>query len=1094
MKMLAFLKRHFFLLAIFLLLAAESVCHIIYSYSGFWTLRAEVFLAIGILVVYYFTMHSQRKRPNEEEFRVLVDRIHCGMAIIRMDDGFTLQRANPAFFKIAGYTPGEIKEKFHNKTIRLVQNEDLPYVMENISKLTVNKIHGHIDFRIVDKSGKTKWIHMDTFLFHQDGRHPVFQCIFTDITKLKSSIEQAEMEAKRFQIICELSNNILFDYDIETGTMTTTQPISDLYEKETEIPHFYQNVEESHAIYPYDLPALYQFLANAMGQEILETELRILYNGCYVWFRLEGLVLKNASQKPIRIIGKFTNIDHIKRENEHLQKELQRDPMTGVYNKVATEHLIDRYLQGAGEDNVSALFVLDVDNFKYINDTFGHLTGDAILTNIVREIKNVLRSSDIFGRIGGDEFVIFVKNIRSREVARTKAKRLCRVFRTISLMDDFPCVVSGSIGIAIFPADGQSYHKLFSNADSALYIAKGQGKDGFAFHGDSVTTLLNAAEQRLSSQAAPLYISEYGIIENVVTYLGEHCTEPNVMEETLSIVGQYYQAKRANLLKFSASDETIEQVYSWSEPGCRCDATLFKQHPATYWQEYVARFDQNSVFQGDSLITENKPTKFSSLQHVAFSQQRPTSILMFDLDGAQSPLKLHEVQTLSLIHGFLHNHMLMIYKLQALRELSNIDALTGALTYESFRTVFDQIFAADLDKRYALISCDINRFSEINDLLGRNDANQILIAFASAIHDQLQQGEYIGRVAADIFSVLVFFENEKELRARAESWFQTFNEHIKPYNLMTAVKVACGICVIQKEKDTTAAMFDRSNAARKLAKQEHAKGIKFYDQQMLENMLLEKELETYKYSAIDNQEFIINLQPQYDLVDCKIIGAEALVRWNHPTLGRISPAAFIPVFEKDHFIIELDFYVTEAVCRLLRKWMDEGQPVVPIAVNFSRVHLLTNDFISRLLQIVNKYNIPPSLLELELTESAYISHMRDVLKIAQELRGHGFLMAMDDFGAGYSSLNLLKSMEFDILKLDKNYFQEKEPTPKETIIVENIVRLAKQLDLRVVCEGVEREWQAEFLCGIDCDFVQGYFFSRPVPVHRFEEMLREFSD
>lgn len=1095
MKILAFIKRYIFLLSIFVLLAAESVCHMVCAINGFGALRAELFLAVGILSVYYFSMYGYRKNQNEDEFRVLVERIHCGIAIIRMDDGFTLQRANPAFFRIAGYTREEIKNQFQNQTIDLVQKEDLPYVLESISKLTFDKVHGYMDFRISSKGGKTKWIHMDTFLFHADGKHPVFQCIFTDITEVKASIEQAEMEAKRFQIICELSNSILFDYDIETDTMTTTQPISDLHTEQTVISHFYQSVEESHAIYPDDLPTLIRFLANATEQEMLEAELRILCNGSYTWFRLEGLALKNKSQKPIRIIGKVINIDHIKRENEHLQKKLQRDPMTGIYNKVVTERLIDRYLQGASDDDMSALFVLDVDNFKNINDAFGHLTGDAILTDMVREIESVLRSSDIFGRIGGDEFVIFVKNIRSREMARKKAQRLCRAFRTISLMSGFPCAVSGSIGVALFPADGQSYHELFSNADSALYIAKGQGKDGISFYGDPVTTLQNATDQCVSLQPCSVYSLDYSILENILTYMREHCMEQNALGEALAIAGRYYHAKRACLLEFSVSGETIAHIYSWNEPGYACDTARLQQYPEAYWKEHLKRFNRDAVFQCDSLKTagfsSNELTELSSLQHIAFfCKQHPASILIFDHDGVQSTLAPHEVQTLSLIHSILQCRVLMLQKLQGLQELTTIDALTGALAYESFRTILDQIFSTDSDKHYALISCDINRFSEINDLLGRSDADQILIAFVSTILEHLQPEEYVGRVAADIFCMLVFFENENALRARAARWFQTFNERIKHYNLMTEVQIACGVCVIQKGEDTAAAMFDRANAARKLAKQNHAREIKFYDQQMYENMLFEKELEAYKYSSIENQEFIINLQPQYDLTNCKIVGAEALVRWNYPTLGRIPPAAFIPVFERDHFIIEIDFYVAEMVCQLLRKWIDAGQPVVPVAVNFSRVHLLTNDFVSRLLQIVKKYRIPQSLLELELTESAYISHMHSVLKVAQELREYGFLMAMDDFGAGYSSLNLLKSMQFDILKLDKNYFQEKEPTPKETIIVENIVRLAKQLDLRVVCEGVEREWQAEFLCSIDCDIAQGYFFSRPVPVHIFEEMLR----
>lgn len=1093
MKIMGFLKRHAFLLLVYALLVLEAIYHMFRTNAGIWSLRSELFLGIGIFVVYYLVANNDQRRSKDSEFRALADHIYCGIATIRMDDGFTLQHANPAFFQIIGYTEEEFQEKYHDQTIHLVQKEDLPLVLLSVGKLTVDEAHGHFNFRVICRSGQTKWVHMDTFLFHADGRHPVFQCIFTDITKIKSAVEQAEMETERFQIICKLSNDILLDYDVESGCMTTSQPISDLFGEQTVIPHFYQSVEENHIVHPDDLPALSDFLA-VNEQDKIEAELRIFINVRYVWFRLEGLVVQSKSQKPWKIIGKFNNIDHIKRENEHLQKKLQQDPMTGIYNKVVTEQLVDRYLQEAEDDDVSALFILDLDDFKHINDSFGHLSGDKILTYMTNEMKSVLRSSDIFGRIGGDEFIVFVKNIRTRELASTKARKLCQAFHKISIMDGLPCNVSGSVGIAMFPEDGQSYHELFSKADRALYTAKEQGKDGFAFYGEDGSDHSYVLEKGKPPHT-PLSFSGQHIVDRMLNFFNEHCMDKNATEKMLSIICRSYKAKRGCLLEFSASGETIAQIYSWYEPGYAVDTTKLQEQPAIYWKEYLTHFDQDAVFQCNSIqklgaFLKDAPN-LSSLQHIAFYQQRPSSILILDHDFSQSPLTLYELEILKLVHSLLQYHLLLLQNLRVSQELLNVDTLTGVHTNESFRAVLNQTLSMNPDKRYALISCDINRFSEINELIGHNQADQILVALASVVRELLQPGEYIGRVSADIFCILAFFETEEILHARMQLFERLFNERVKSYHLVDRVQIVGGVYPIHAKTDTPATIFDRANAARKLGKQAREKKIQFYDSSMHEKIQFEKELESYKYSSLQNQEFVIYLQPQYDLTNRKIAGAEALVRWNHPKLGMISPGAFIPLFEQDHFIIDLDFYVTEKVCRMLRRAIDQGQPVVPIAVNFSRVHLLTDDFVPKLLQIVDQYQIPPSFLELELTESAYISRMFSVAKISQELRGHGFLMAMDDFGEGYSSLNSLKNLQFDILKLDKNFFQEKEPTPKETIIVENLVRLAKQLNLCVVCEGVEFEWQAEFLCSIDCDLAQGFLFSHPVPAKIFEKMLLE---
>lgn len=1106
LKKVRLLRRHILLLTIYGFLVLESAVRLVHMRGDFSSLRLEFLMGIALFALYVLCSPVYDSWIKHSKYNMLVERIHCGIAIIQKNEEFSLVRANSAFFKISGYTAEEFRDIFHNRTVHLIHEEDMPAILEMARQLNADHPHAHVDFRILNKHGCVKWIHMDTFFLHEAHKVSAFHCVFTDITAFRTSVEQVEFESGRYQIIARLFDDILFDYDISSKTMTSTRPISDLYGNNISIPCFYNSVVQNSVVHQKDLAALADFFDKLeTGQDKRQIELRIgSSDGQYAWYRLDGALLRDKQQEPLKIIGKFTNIDHQKREREYLTQKLQRDPMTGIFNKVVTEQLVDRYLQKVRSDDVSTLFILDVDNFKHINDSLGHLYGDKALTHIAHEIQQILRTSDIFGRIGGDEFVVFIKNIKTRALAEKKAQELCSLFRGISLLSQQHYAISVSIGMAMFPQDGRTYHELFAKADRALYIAKGQGKDRFSFYQDEAfdgrREKPHIPDSAMLTGPSPLAlaVSNQRIVESLLVFLNENCMDKNATQKMLAIVCQYYKVKRVCVLEFSEDGQKIDHVHYWNEEKYMPDTNHFLIHTEVFWKNYLQYFDQSYTFQCNSLqkigmASAESPT-LTSLQHVVFYHQQPASILMLDNDLPQGHLTFYELSILEIVHSLVQYHLLLLQKLRVSQELINIDALTGVHAYEAFHTVLVKTLMSNPNKPYALISCDINRFSEINDLIGHDQADQVLIAFTSVIQRGLEPGEHIGRVSADIFCILANCEDRAILSERMDLWDRVFLEEIKGFHLPSNVEVAVGVYEIQSQEDTPATMFDRANVARKLSKNSRTRMIRFYDERVHEKTLYEKDMESYMRASLQDNDFIVYLQPQYRLTDRKIAAAEALVRWEHPIRGFIQPSAFIPLFEKNYFVVELDFYVLERVCQMLRRWIDKAFPIVPIAVNFSRVHLATKNFVSRVLHVVETYEIPPSYLEIELTESAYINRTSNVLKIAQELRGYGFRMAMDDFGAGYSSLNSLKSLSFDILKLDRNFFQEKEPTPKETIIIENIVRLAKQLDLCVVSEGVEFEWQAEFLCSVDCDLVQGYLFSCPIPIYTFEKELREHAN
>ena len=298
----------------------------------------------------------------------------------------------------------------------------------------------------------------------------------------------------------------------------------------------------------------------------------------------------------------------------------------------------------------------------------------------------------------------------------------------------------------------------------------------------------------------------------------------------------------------------------------------------------------------------------------------------------------------------------------------------------------------------------------------------------------------------------------------------------------------CGIYKISKSDNDINTIMDRANTARKTIKGGHKNSFAFYDKEMHKKILKEKEIENSMVDALNNGEFIVYFQPKYSLSDYQIIGAEALVRWDNPQKGLIPPIEFIPVFERNGFIVNIDFYVFEEVCKKIREWMDEGQKVVPISVNLSRMHFVNSNFIEKFKLIVDKYKIPTRLIELELTETAVLDNIEGLLDTMNNLKEKGFVISMDDFGTGYSSLNLLKELPVDILKLDRAFFTEKDESNNEKIVISNVIKMAKELKMKVISEGVETISQVEFLKQIGCDMVQGYLFSKPMPVKEFEKI------
>ena len=342
--------------------------------------------------------------------------------------------------------------------------------------------------------------------------------------------------------------------------------------------------------------------------------------------------------------------------------------------------------------------------------------------------------------------------------------------------------------------------------------------------------------------------------------------------------------------------------------------------------------------------------------------------------------------------------------------------------------------------------------------------------------------ELVAHLEKSDFVMLLHFDNEELLNIRMQSIMKALNDCRPDQHL----SFTAGACRINTKVDVIEEKI--SNAGAAISKQESPLDSLFwFDEAMREEQVWERRVEDDMDKALANNEFQVYLQPKYSTKKEQLSAAEALVRWIHPEYGFVSPGRFIPIFEKNGFVIKLDDFMLTEVSKLQAKWLSEGKKLVPISVNVSRAHFSRPDLAEHICAIVDEYKVPHEFIELELTESAFFDDKQALLNTVKKLKDYGFKVSMDDFGAGYSSLNSLKELPLDIIKLDAQFFRDIEDKKRADLIVCDTIKLAKKLGMQIVAEGIETREQVDFLAGQHCDLIQGFFFAKPLPINEFEE-------
>lgn len=384
------------------------------------------------------------------------------------------------------------------------------------------------------------------------------------------------------------------------------------------------------------------------------------------------------------------------------------------------------------------------------------------------------------------------------------------------------------------------------------------------------------------------------------------------------------------------------------------------------------------------------------------------------------------------------------------------------------------------NRRYALVSIGMDKYSSFCTCYGAAEMELLMEFLYKHFTKNCSRQEIVSATDKAVFALLLSYQSNEELEQRVLGMVQAAKNARPEQNLVFSIGI---YEVVGKEDIST--QYHYASVARETVPEDNALRLQWFDSKMLEEHLWIHKVENDMERALAAHEFQVYLQPKYSTKDETIAGAEALVRWIHPEEGLVPPGRFIPIFEKNGFILRLDDYMISEVARLQAHWIAEGKHVVPISVNVSRAHFTRKDLAEHICDLIDRFQVPHKVIELELTESAFFDDKEILIDTVNKLKKAGFEISMDDFGAGYSSLNSLKELPLDVLKLDAEFFRGEDKDGRGDLIVSEAIDLAKKLDMKIVAEGIETREQVDALAAKDCDLIQGYYFAKPLPVDEF---------
>jgi len=1041
--------------------------------------------------------------------------IPCAAAVFIYEKNCArLKWANDRFFRLFGCLKSDYLElesnEFGFKFLGREYSATLIGQIEALSK-NLNVFEHDIETNRLDGTHMTLHAEISAELLHNGKR---FNVLLHDMSELGTVTEKnSDMVDMMFSIMA-ISADYIFRYYNSTDKLELYRNIGGTFVSSLSAEDFEVHFLSNGMIYDEDEETFAQICNNlktGIDSGVFELRMKLPNDTDFRWYRFTVKTGRdNADGEYNGAVGKIEDISTIKLANQRLIDKAERDPLTRLYNKAATKTLIQSYLRTDSRDTFDAFIIVDVDNFKQINDTLGHLFGDSVLTDLAQEMQDLFRSNDVIGRIGGDEFIVFLRGMNHKSHIASKADDICKIFNLL-YNDGEGMKISGSLGIALFPADGETFDELYKKADIALYKSKRAGKSCYTFYtaGENIPTDVKPVSRVERYQKGMDFFSGSsgfgGEILSSAFDLAEAGFEMNdAIHRILEKVGKHFHFGRIVVSEHTDDVGLFRDTYIWrskNAEAARVDTVRFSNKELN---EFCGRFDKNYLMsvsaENETSLKDNAYVSYLKANHIGsasvcgfFRGGRLIGMASFQDNAGSYQCSIDEALVLKELTRIIFAYLIRLRESDKARVLSeyaaNYDDITGLMNYRCFKDHVNKYMETAFENdKFVFLMTDFTNFSYINNRFGYTNGNEMLKSFGAAFSYFSDKIRFVCRDGADKFCALADYDSELIPQ------FEMFASRYVDNENLVGGDNSFGIVLGAYIPDMTAAFdFDAAysnvNIALRYSKAHSISKCSIYKSVMREELNRSFEIAADAKTALHNNEFKVYFQPKVSVSKAEIVGAEALVRWVKPDGTVLPPDQFVPFLEKNGYIVKIDYFVYEEVCKYLRRRLDTGKKVVPISVNVSRIHMLTNDFIKRISEIVRRYRIDPSMIEMELTESAFIVNEAYTIETMGKLKELGFKVSIDDFGTGYSSLSLLKNMPVDVLKIDKGFFSGDHIEDKDGIVLSSVMDMADKMNIEIICEGVETEEQVDFLKSSKCDTAQGFYYAKPVPSGDFEDLL-----
>lgn len=792
------------------------------------------------------------------------------------------------------------------------------------------------------------------------------------------------------------------------------------------------------------------------GRRGMKIEFRLLEkNKEPRWVRLTVQMVEYPETGEIKSYKLFEDVDEAKQRELALIHGSEKDSLTGVFNRGTFKEQVNASIANSQKDATHALVLIDLDNLKMINDLNGHAAGDRALVAVADTLRSVFRQADLIGRIGGDEFCVFLHNVTG---SAPVSRRIRHMNASLTAWTGNEFSATCSAGVSMYPEDGRTFDELFDKADRALYRAKRSGAL-------DVTKPDHGHEEiEVKHEPDRCYVFQN---EEEWRYRG-------ILESTQTIVIEY---------------DFENDRYSYDINASKYLTGMYDERPL--WQI----LSQDGVTDAETINLIQR-----IIRNVSMSEEQgsmSTDVRLKNDQGRECWFRMRIVKLsgkevgagkVLIVLNDVHEEVLAV---EQLRKLALYDDLTGLHSKDAFiYNVASRVRLAE-PGTYALIAMDVDRFRIVNELFGFEAGDRLLCHIGNILATATEDEGDAARLNADQFLVLLPYDAD----AIHHAFIPDTIRKIKELEPNMDVVANFGIYVVQDIDEDVIVMIDRAQAAKNVVKGGYTDRYALYDDRLRHREQKEKEVVSRMHRALANDEFRVFFQPWYHHVTGELVGAEALTRWEHPTRGLLLPREFIPLFEENGFISELDRYVWRQVCAMQRSWSEQGKLTVPISVNISKVDLFDPKFKERLLKVIREESVCPAMLGIEVTESTFSDDFEHVNDVLRTVSNEGLSLYLDDFGTGYSSLNMLKDVPVDVLKLDMRFLSTTQKnSEKARSIVRSILEMCNDIGVKTVAEGVESVEQADELVTMGCHIVQGFLYSPALPVTEFEKLLRRADD